>query len=284
MIKTQNMQSSIKTIKLQQKIAIILLIVLLLVAIAIFEIGNKENNVPPLLSNVSDYKEESHKEVIDIPEKLIPNTKFHCEEYATELEYETLLLAFSGVKESDYLHEKIITKYSFKRERINSSSFCVIDINTTGDIGIITSIWKKIYIEDGTGKIRIIEGYKNDEKYLLKDDLASGAVDLLSFYSNTPYAYWMLSLNENFRWKMNVYKPEDKQNLSLEFDTLGVEKEQNRICFKVKISATSNINEKSIKMGSLLWIDKEKRILVKGRLYINNIPFTETIKNKKRSR
>jgi len=278
MIKTQNMQSSIKTIKLQQKIAIILLIVLLLVAIAIFEIGNKENNVPPLLSNVSDYKEESHKEVIDIPEKLIPNTKFHCEEYATELEYETLLLAFSGVKESDYLHEKIITKYSFKRERINSSSFCVIDINTTGDIGIITSIWKKIYIEDGTGKIRIIEGYKNDEKYLLKDDLASGAVDLLSFYSNTPYAYWMLSLNENFRWKMNVYKPEDKQNLSLEFDTLGVEKEQNRICFKVKISATSNINGKSIKMWSLLWIDKEKRILVKGRLYINNIPFTETIK------
>jgi len=213
--------------KLQQKIVItMLLIILLVVTIVMFEIGNKENNITPPLSNVSDYKEESHKEITDISEKLLPNAKFHCEEDGTELEYNTLSV-FSGAPN----YGKIIRKYLFKKERINGSNFCVININSTGDIGTISSTLKKIYIEETTGKIKIAEDYKNGQKYLLKDDIASVAVDLLSSYSNTPYAYWMLSLDKNFKWKANIYKPEYKQNLSMEFNTLGLEKEQNRMCF-----------------------------------------------------
>lgn len=110
------------------------------------------------------------------------------------------------------------------------------------------------------------------------------------------YAPWMLSLTEDFKWKMNVTFPSitligrvNKSELkktyynvlcNIQVDDVVIEKTIGRECFKVKIDGkmkevdeAASSSARSIR--STLWIDKEKRIIIKGIFYHENMPMGE---------
>jgi len=152
-----------------------------------------------------------------------------------------------------------------------------MNINKSDNVeGPIGHIYKKIYIDDDTGKIKMIKGEETDGKEInMTGEISSAAIDSISSLGHIPYTYWMLSLTENFKWKEDIHTFKPSEDITLEFEVIGIEKEQNRQCFKVKTRYISNGN---IEINSLLWIDKEERILIKGVLYNKNLPIIEVRK------
>lgn len=87
------------------------------------------------------------------------------------------------------------------------------------------------------------------------------------------FSQWMLALNENFMWSQVVDEQTGGYKVEMTYKVTGVEKINNRDIFKVEITLLENnkINTKWI-----VWIDKEKRILVKMQRITGGITGAET--------
>ncbi len=122
------------------------------------------------------------------------------------------------------------------------------------------------YYNKETGKMmKIVIKNRNTETTYTKD-LANAM--LTTQGGNMPFlvfSQWMLSLDENFNW---IQTKEDKEwghKAKIEYKVVCVEKINNKDCFKVEIMTKDksylNITTET-KMT--IWVDKEKRILVKA--------------------
>lgn len=87
------------------------------------------------------------------------------------------------------------------------------------------------------------------------------------------FSQWMLALNKNFMWSQVVDEQTGGYKVEMTYKVTGVEKINNRDSFKVEITLLENnkINTKWI-----VWIDKEKRILVKMQRITGSITGAET--------
>ncbi|CEG11862.1 exported hypothetical protein [groundwater metagenome] len=87
------------------------------------------------------------------------------------------------------------------------------------------------------------------------------------------FSQWMLALNENFMWSQVVDEQTGGYKVEMTYKVTCVEKINNRDIFKVEITLLENnkINTKWI-----VWIDKEKRILVKMQRITRGITGAET--------
>ncbi len=87
------------------------------------------------------------------------------------------------------------------------------------------------------------------------------------------FSQWMLALNEKFVWSQVVDEQTKGYKVEMTYTVTDVEKIKNRDSFKVEITLLENnkINTKWI-----VWIDKEKRILVKMQRITGGITGAET--------
>jgi len=87
------------------------------------------------------------------------------------------------------------------------------------------------------------------------------------------FSQWMLALNENFMWSQIVDEQTGGYKVEMTYKVIGAEKINNMDCFKVEITLSENnkINAKWI-----VWVSKEKRILVKMQRITGDIISAET--------
>jgi len=85
------------------------------------------------------------------------------------------------------------------------------------------------------------------------------------------FAYWMLGLKDNAKWKIKFTEITPSLNLvehkTFEFRVLGREKVNNRECFKVEKRIINNDKKDAVEDIDLYWVDVEKRIFVKKERY-----------------
>jgi len=125
---------------------------------------------------------------------------------------------------------------------------------------------------------------------------ASNTLTEYSFTGTFFFAPWMLSLTEKFRWKGDFDVPsfqytlsKDKcktkevmHNIKCDVSVEGIEIVDNIKCFKVqanvKITEKNDKNEADMTVFAgkiIFWIDVDKRIVIKERIYQENLPVAE---------
>jgi len=121
----------------------------------------------------------------------------------------------------------------------------------------------------------------------------SNMITAYSFSGSFFYAPWMLSLTKEFKWRGDFDFPsshfiqsDDKYdvkkeiyNFKYDVSVIGTEIINNIKCFKVQVDAKIMKRGKEESMPNsiklTLWIDVDKRIVVKGRMYHENLPLAE---------
>ncbi|PKP59312.1 MAG: hypothetical protein CVT88_05740 [Candidatus Altiarchaeales archaeon HGW-Altiarchaeales-1] len=92
----------------------------------------------------------------------------------------------------------------------------------------------------------------------------------------------MLSLKENIEWKekINVSTEGNVSSGYFKYTVLGIEKIGKVNCFRVEVLyGDENEEEKNIRelgMRKQIWVDTEKRILIKSQTYAGNLLLSET--------
>jgi len=131
------------------------------------------------------------------------------------------------------------------------------------------------YYNKDTGEITMIK------KGLEGEGIVKGNKAKLEVTSDSIFASWMLALDDNFKWKLIYNKTGVEEETYLgerEFEVIGREEVNNRDCFKVeikKIRVDSMTNVRKIVERRYLWIDVEKRILVKRQIMYENVLLSE---------
>ena len=159
------------------------------------------------------------------------------------------------------------TFYVRNIERINRTSCYMVVVNSTN-----MNWW--FCIDKDNGNIVVARIGNNT----VKEKAASSSIDIMCAIGRSFYAHWMLALDNTFRWKEEIYttKPVIQRTI-LEYEVIGMENVDGRTCFKVEVRDTNNIEgEKKQYMKHILWIDAEKRILIRQQSYIQNLMVSET--------
>ncbi len=203
-------------------------------------------------------------------EKLVPNTKPHFE-VGEKFEYEitTQIQGISSSSKSTYSVDKI--------ERINSTEYFIIVNSQTNEMQnpqtgavINTSTETKSYINKETGEILKIVTSMGGQEITLNKDVASVS-------GNGMFATWMLSLTDNFKWKVNAKDTsfgKTPESETIEYEVTGREKINKRDCFRVEMKVKSGQmtgNEGKI----IFWVDVEKRIVIRMQMYSENLKVSE---------
>jgi hypothetical protein len=268
--------------KLYSKITVgIIIVFVMLIAILIIAKldtyqnvrSNEEEIITQSVKDVSSYA-EIHAEKISANKKL----SFKLGE---KFKYtETPPQGLGGPDEAFYIYH---TYFIEKIDRINKSDCYLIKKNETQIIS--THMDGKPVNEMTSDDTIVCVNTDSGDPVMVKSkdmvgygDAASMTIDTYSALGRFFYAQWMLSLDENFRWeeKMTLTEPV-KQDTTISYEVVGGEKINNRDTFKVEIFMDNKRlgNDREViqnnKMKSLLWVDKEKRILVKAEVYINNV-------------
>ncbi len=168
-----------------------------------------------------------------------------------------------------------------KMERIDGKDNYVIRAETKGliiispeDISTFRAVTVYYYNKD-TGEITMIK------KGLEGEGIVKGDKAKLEVASDSIFAPWMLALDDNFKWKLNYNKTLEEEGTYLgerEFEVIEREKVNGRTCFKVELKKSrmdTMTNIKKIVERRYLWIDVEKRILVKRQIMYENIVISE---------
>ncbi len=87
------------------------------------------------------------------------------------------------------------------------------------------------------------------------------------------FSQWMLALNENFMWSQVVDERTGGYKVEMTYKVTGVEKINSRDSFRTEITLLEN---NKINTRWIVWIDKEKRILVKMQRITGGITGAET--------
>jgi len=125
------------------------------------------------------------------------------------------------------------------------------------------------YFDKETGKmVKVVTKMGNMEMTFTKD-MANVMVNLMGMAASYPvFSQWMLALDENFRWTQTMKMDEGgkKYEAEIKYKVIGSEKINNRECFKVEITFEdkSSVPSGTNNIQTIIWVDKEKRILVKG--------------------
>lgn len=270
-----------KTSNLLIMIAVVGIIILLIGGV--YLISNDKNLAEQPTNNINQNNESSYIEnttkfaaeydVKISSDKLIPNMKPQFE-VGEKFEYKTTtqIQGISTSWRSVYSVDKI--------ERINNTDYYVVvnsQINEMQDprtsaIMNITTTETKSYINKETGEIlKIVSSTDGQETIIMGKDAASVS-------GNGMFSTWMLSLNDNFKWKVNA---EDRsfgmapRAETIEYQVTGREKVNKRNCFKVEMKVKSE--QRSGDTGKIIFfVDVEKRIVVKTQVYSGNLLISET--------
>ncbi len=222
-------------------------------------------------NNESSYVENTTKPAAEYNvkisgEKLIPNAKPQFE-IGKKFEYETTtqMQGVSNTLRSVYSVDKI--------ERINSTDYYVVVNSQTSQMqdpqtGAIMNITTetKSYINKENGEIlKIVTSIGGQEITMGKD--------AASISGNGMFATWMLSLTDNFKWKVNAEDTSFGSAPSIEtieYQVNEKEKVNKRDCFKVEMKVKSK--QMTGDEGKIIfWVDVEKRIVVKMQMYSGNL-------------
>lgn len=264
--------------KLLVGIAVVGIVILLVVGLYIISHDKNpaeqvENNT--IQNNESSYIENTTKHVAEYnvkisSENLSINTKPQFK-VGDKFRYKTTtqIQGISMNSISDYSADKI--------ERINNTDYYLV-INTqtqqvpnpkTGAIMNMTTETKS-YINKETGEILKIATSVGGHEITMSKDAASVS-------GNGMFATWMLSLTDNFKWKVNA---EDTSfgmapnAETIEYQVVGKEKVNGRNCFKVEMRVKSK--QMSGDEGKIIFfVDVKKRIVVKMQMYSGNLLVSE---------
>lgn len=131
-----------------------------------------------------------------------------------------------------------------------------------------------VYIDTEDGKPIQID---IENTTVVKQNVSIPSLDLLCAIGKSFYAPWMLALEKDMKWKEDIISTEPvKQESHLEYEVLGIENINKRKCFKVNVRFSNKIenNQQSV-TNSIMWIDVEKRILIRWELYGDNLRLGE---------
>ncbi|PKP58559.1 MAG: hypothetical protein CVT88_07080 [Candidatus Altiarchaeales archaeon HGW-Altiarchaeales-1] len=139
------------------------------------------------------------------------------------------------------------------------------------------------YYDKENGKIIKIVMKMGNTEMTYTEDLANVMSTMMGMYMGFPVlSQWMLALDENFRWIQTIEeKGGEKHKAEIEYKFVETEKANNRECFKVEITLKDKSSVKSegyssMDMKTIVWIDKEKRILVKSQTKAEGLMTSET--------
>lgn len=187
----------------------------------------------------------------------------------------------------------VIYDYEIKSVEIFNKTECFLIVNkqnATTDDPIKNVSVKTCIDKNGNVLFADMEGFfENSSFYIYEEGKnASDMITAMSIIGSFFYGPWMLSLVENFEWIDNISFPsvtikyenekyeeveKVKNDLHYNIKVLDVENIKNIKCFKVKISCILE-NSKALmkmRMNIILWIDVNKRILVEGKMYYENL-------------
>ncbi|CEG11182.1 hypothetical protein MSIBF_A2230006 [groundwater metagenome] len=82
---------------------------------------------------------------------------------------------------------------------------------------------------------------------------------------------WMLALSKDLKWKDYSNSTSNEKDIKERFEYIvkDIEYVDGRECFKVEMSAF-NIEESRVTIKKILWVDINKRVLVKAKTTISN--------------
>ncbi|CEG12744.1 exported hypothetical protein [groundwater metagenome] len=139
------------------------------------------------------------------------------------------------------------------------------------------------YFDKKNGKIMKIVMKMGNTEMTYTEDLANVMSSMMVTSMGLPMlSQWMLGLDENFRWIQNIEeKGAEKHKAEIEYKFVEIEKANNRECFKVEITfkdkpPVKSDMDSSIDMKMIVWVDKEKRILVKSQTKSEGLMTFET--------
>ncbi|OQX20999.1 MAG: hypothetical protein BWK75_04105, partial [Candidatus Altiarchaeales archaeon A3] len=139
------------------------------------------------------------------------------------------------------------------------------------------------YYDKENGKIMKIVMKMGNTEMTYTEDLANVMSSMMGMYMGFPvFSQWMLALDENFRWIQTIEeKGEGNHKGEIEYKFVENEKANNREYFKVEITFKDKSQVKSegyapIDMKMIVWVDKEKRILVKSQTKSEGLMTSET--------
>lgn len=129
------------------------------------------------------------------------------------------------------------------------------------------------YIDKESGKITKTVIMIGDKEITLDEEASSS-------YEGWIYSPWMLALKKDLKWESHINMSVEGTMLSgsKNYRVLDIEKVNDRECFKVELVSTvdsPNTNMREINFRSIVWVDVEKRILVKKIKYIENLKINE---------
>lgn len=127
-----------------------------------------------------------------------------------------------------------------------------------------------LYIDTETGKPVQV----NIENTTIEGQNASTlSLNLLCAMGKSFYAPWMLALKKDMKWEeYTIINEPVKQESHLEYKVLDIENINKRKCFKVSVRFSNKIeNGQQSVTNLIMWVDVEKRILVRLELYSLNL-------------
>ncbi|PKP57022.1 MAG: hypothetical protein CVT89_05210, partial [Candidatus Altiarchaeales archaeon HGW-Altiarchaeales-2] len=128
--------------------------------------------------------------------------------------------------------------------------------NTTAQIKYI------LYVNKENGSMTQFILQLTDEKVILEEYVIFDKVYM--------YSPWMLALTDDLKWNITTVIETMEKNYN--YRVLGREKINARECFKIeRIHKTGNIIDEKV----ILWVDVDKRILVKAERYYENLKLGE---------
>ncbi|CEG13256.1 hypothetical protein MSIBF_A3540003 [groundwater metagenome] len=144
---------------------------------------------------------------------------------------------------------------------LDSNKYIVYLSKDTGDL-IKLSV-ESVIQEEGSKPIY----FKNDiDKELAEPALYGGF--LIGDFMLQP---WMLALSKDLKWKDYSNSTSNEKDIKERFEYIvkDIESVDGRECFKVEMSAF-NIEESRVTIKKILWVDINKRVLVKAKTTISN--------------
>ncbi len=131
------------------------------------------------------------------------------------------------------------------------------------------------YMGVETGKIMSVTSIKSPIRKGIEMNKTEYSADLPSEVSEIYrgliiYSPWMLSLKDEFKMEIKIYYPEVEKE---EIKVIDKDIIKNRECFIVE-SRTIDENNKILSREKM-WVDVEKRILIKSEVYYENLKINE---------
>ncbi len=274
----------------------ILITIVLIVGGAYILFKDQKNNqgghqdIPNRGENSNETIEASVKDVsstvITYAEELTPTTKFKLKKgdrfiYKEPVGDGKIQIVYDfSIEDEEYIEGKRCYRILLNETRyiqdnegfINSSSRDIFQ-----DKGVaISSRVLTFYVDKEYGSVVMTKWDIGEGIISLKGESASAIVNGMSAQGELFYAPWMLALTRNFKWEQHTgikYAVGETQNSIIAFEVIDVENIKGRECFKVEATEVSEYEglRERFEQKTTLWIDLEKRILIKRENWVGNL-------------